>query len=157
MTKYEVRWMIRADMPEVLDIENASFPSPWDESNFSRCLRQRNCIGMVVDWGDRIIGYMVYELHKSRLHLLNFAVHPDCRRRGVGRAMVNKMIGKLSPRRRSEITLEIIEDNLPGQLFFKSMGFTAEEINPNVWGDLATYTMVNNPYMIDAICEQLFS
>jgi len=42
-----IRWMIRRDMPEVLDIESGSFEFPWSEEDFIRCLRQRNCIGMV--------------------------------------------------------------------------------------------------------------
>ena len=73
-TRCAIRWMIRADMPDVLAIEQDVFEFPWFEQDFVRCLRQRNCIGMVAEQGDRVVGYMIYELHKSRLHLLNFAV-----------------------------------------------------------------------------------
>ena len=70
-----IRWMIRRDMPEVLDIENRSFEFAWTEEDFIRCLRQRNCIGMVAEHDERVVGFMIYELHKNRLHILNFAVH----------------------------------------------------------------------------------
>lgn len=155
--EYHIRWMIRRDVPEVLEIEAASFPSAWDEAEFIRCLRQRNCIRMVVEWGDRIVGYMICELHKNKLNLLNFAVHPGCRRRGVGRAMIEKLVGKLSMQRRVTITLEIVEDNLDGQLFFKAMGFVANRINRNVWGELSTYDMSYELVDVDAVCESLFS
>ncbi|HPM80023.1 MAG TPA: ribosomal protein S18-alanine N-acetyltransferase [Candidatus Anammoximicrobium sp.] len=120
-----IRWMIRRDMPEVLDIENRSFEFAWTEEDFIRCLRQRNCIGMVAEHDERVVGFMIYELHKNRLHILNFAVHPEFRRRGVARGMVRKLIGKLSPQRRNRILLEIRETNLAAQLFFRETGFRA--------------------------------
>ena len=80
--RVHIRWMIRRDMPEVLEIERASFEFPWFEEDFIRCLRQRNCIGMVAEHAERVVGFMIYELHKTRLHILNFAVAPDVRRRG---------------------------------------------------------------------------
>ena len=102
-----IRWMIRRDMAEVLDIEQASFEFPWLEEDFLRCLRQRNCIGMVAEFDERVVGFMVYELHKEQLHVLNFSVRPDVRRRGVGQQMVNKLVGKLSRRGRNRIGLEL--------------------------------------------------
>jgi ribosomal-protein-alanine N-acetyltransferase len=113
-----IRWMIRRDMPDVLQIEQASFEFAWSEEDFIRCLRQRNCIGMVAEQGDRVAGFMVYELHRTRLHLLNFAVCRSLRRHGIGGQMIGKLIGKLSPQRRTRITLEVRETNLPAQLFF---------------------------------------
>ena len=120
-----IRWMIRRDMPEVLEIENRSFEFAWTEEDFIRCLRQRNCIGMVAEHDERVVGFMIYELHKNRLHILNFAVHPEFRRHGVAASMVRKLIGKLSPQRRNRILLEIRETNLSAQLFFREAGFRA--------------------------------
>ena len=120
-----IRWMIRRDMPEVLDIENRSFEFSWTEEDFIRCLRQRNCIGMVAEHDERVVGFMIYELHKNRLHILNFAVHSDFRRRGVATGMIRKLVGKLSPQRRNRILLEIRETNLAAQLFFREAGFRA--------------------------------
>jgi ribosomal-protein-alanine N-acetyltransferase len=123
--RVHIRWMIRRDMAEVLDIERTSFEFPWFEEDFVRCLRQRNCIGMVAEYGERVVGFMIYELHKSRLHILNFAVAAEFRRRGVGRQMIEKLVGKLSSQRRTRITLEVRETNLAAQLFFKSANFRA--------------------------------
>jgi ribosomal-protein-alanine N-acetyltransferase len=123
--RVHIRWMIRRDMPEVLDIERNSFEFPWFEEDFIRCLRQRNCIGMVAEHGERVVGFMIYELHKTRLHILNFAVAAEYRRRGVGQQMIEKLIAKLSSQRRTRITLEVRETNLPAQLFFKSAEFRA--------------------------------
>ena len=130
-----IRWMIRRDLPEVLQVEKESFEFPWSEDDFLRCLRQRNCIGMVAGHEDRIVGYMIYELHRSRLHILNFAVSPQVRRHKVGEQMVRKLVGKLSPQRRTRVQLEVRETNLSAQLFFRSQGFRAVSVMRNFYED----------------------
>ncbi|MEM1225858.1 MAG: ribosomal protein S18-alanine N-acetyltransferase [Planctomycetota bacterium] len=129
--------MIRTDMPEVLAIERASLEFAWTEEDFIRCLRQRNCIGMVVMDGDKIAGYMIYELHKNRLHILNFAVSYAFRRNGYGRQMVAKLARKLSLDRRNRIMLEVRESNLYAQLFFKACGFRAISVLRDFYEDAA--------------------
>jgi [ribosomal protein S18]-alanine N-acetyltransferase len=126
--RVQIRWMIRRDMPDVLRMEQESFEFPWSDDDFVRCLRQRNCIGMVAEHEDRVVGFMIYELHKTRIHVLNFAVDQEYRRRGVGSQMVAKLIAKLSAQRRSRIVLEIRETNVSAQLFFRENGFRAVSI-----------------------------
>ena len=130
-----VRWMIRRDMPEVLAIENSCFEFPWSEDDFLRCLRQRNCIGMVADLDDQVAGFMIYELHKTRLHLLNFAVSARHRRHKVGSRMLGKLIAKLSTQRRTRIVLEVRETNLAAQLFFRQQGFRAVSLLRDFYED----------------------
>jgi GNAT superfamily N-acetyltransferase len=100
-----IRWMIRRDMPSVLAIESNSFEFPWTEEEFIRCLRQRDCIGMVAERNEEVVGFMIYELHKTRIHVLSFAVHPEFRREGVGKAMTEKLVSKLAYQRRNRIVL----------------------------------------------------
>jgi len=126
--RVHIRWMIRRDMPEVLKIESECFEFPWSEDDFIRCLRQRNCIGMVAEQDDRVVGFMIYELDKTRLHVLNFAVGTEARRCGVGSQMLAKLVGKLSAQRRTRITLEVRETNLAAQLFFRASGFRAVRV-----------------------------
>jgi len=133
--KVHIRWMIRRDMPDVLHTEQDSFEYAWSEEDFLKCLRQRNCIGMVAESNEKVIGFMIYELHKTKLHVLNFAVHPDHRRQAVGKQMVSKLIGKLSSHRRTRITLAIRETNLAAQLFFKAMTFRAVRVMRKYYED----------------------
>jgi [ribosomal protein S18]-alanine N-acetyltransferase len=133
--RVHIRWMIRRDMPEVLHVEATSFEFAWTEEDFLRCLRQRNCIGMVAEHGEKVVGFMIYELHKNKLHILNFAVHNDWRRAGVGAQMVAKLISKLSNHRRTRITLEVRETNLPAQLFFQKQEFKAVRVLRGFYGD----------------------
>ena len=135
LARVHIRWMIRRDMPEVLQTEQESFEYAWTEEDFLRCLRQRNCIGMVAEQGERVVGFMIYELHKAKLHILNFAVHPAYRRYGIGAQMVSKLISKLSSHRRTRITLEVRETNLAAQLFFRAVGFKASRVLRSFYED----------------------
>ena len=147
-----VRWMIRRDMPEVLTIEREAFEFPWSDEDFTRCLRQRNCIGMVAEYADSIVAFMIYELHRSRLHILNFAVLRSHRRLGIGTQMLHKLVAKLAPERRNRIGLEVRETNLPAQLFFRSAGFRATSVLKDFYQDTTedAYLMEFRPESQDA-------
>lgn len=131
----QIRWLIRRDMTDVLRIERDSFEFSWAEEDFLKCLRQRNCIGMVAEVDSQIVGFMIYELHKSKLSVLNFAVDPEWRRQGIGTEMAQKLVDKLSQQRRNEIILEVRESNLSAQLFFREQGFRAINIIRNHYDD----------------------
>jgi ribosomal-protein-alanine N-acetyltransferase len=121
--RVHVRWMIRRDFAEVLAIEAASFEYAWDEADFLQELRKRSVIGMVAEVGERVVGFIVYELHKSRVHIVNLATHPECRRLAVGRQLVAKVQGKLASHWRNAAFAVVRESNLDAQLFLKAMGF----------------------------------
>jgi len=134
-TQVHIRWMIRRDTPVVLRIEAESFDNPWTEEELIRTLRNREVIGMVAELADEVVGFMIYELHKNRLHLINFSVAPEVRRQGVGSTMVEKLVSKLSHDRRNRIMLEVRESNLAALLFFKSKGFRAIKILRDFYED----------------------
>ena len=133
MKDLHIRWMIRRDMPDVLTIERDSFPDPWSEDCFVQMLGQHNIIGMVAEHNQVIVGFMVYELLPKSLKLHNFAVAPAFRLKGVGRRMVEKLAGKLSPTRRVRLQLVVNENNLDAQLFFKACGCRALRVIPEAF------------------------
>jgi len=131
--RVHIRWLVSRDMSEVLDIEHESFEFPWTEEDYLRCLRSRNCIGMVADYHGQVAGYIIYELGKNKIQLLNMATARQFRRCGVATQMIAKLIGKLSLQRRNRIALEIRETNLTAQLFFRSAGFRATQVLRNYY------------------------
>lgn len=150
-----VRWMIRPDLPKVLDIENEVFRDPWTEDEFINTLRQRNVIGMTAEHGGRVLGYMIYELKRRAINVLNMAVKERYQGCSIGQQMVEKLIGKLHCQRRNRITILVSEPNLDAQLFYKAMGFVAEAIveSPYNNGNLDAYEFVyhyhpeNDPHL----------
>ena len=128
-TVCHIRWMIRRDMPSVLAIESLSYDQGWNEEIFIRHLRQRDTIGMVAELDEEVVGFMVYELHKQRLQVVNLAVHPKFRRMGIGRQMIEKLVGKLCYQRRNRIEIGVADYHLGAHLFLKACGMRCEKIN----------------------------
>lgn len=116
-----IRGIIRRDIKEILYIENSSFEFPWTEEDFLRCLRAKSSC-MVAEHDGWIVGFMVYELHRNRIQLQNFAVHPRYRRLSVGSQMMASLIYTLSWQHRCRILLEVRETNVGAQCFFRDFG-----------------------------------
>jgi len=135
--KVQVRigWLASRDMPEVMRVERASFENAWTKDDFLRCLRQRNAIGFVAESNNNIVGFLIYELHRTRLHILNFAVHPAARRLGVGQQLIELLIHRLHGHYREKITLAVRERNLAAQKFFRAMGFKAIKLLRHYYED----------------------
>lgn len=129
-----IRPIEQRDMPQVYGIEAANFPYPWSDLDFVRCLRQRNCSGMVAERGGKVVGFMVYEFHCKRMHLLNLAVHAACHRQGVGSSLIRDLHSHLGNRRKS-LMLECRETNVDAQMFFRAMGFKAIALLKDFYDD----------------------
>jgi [ribosomal protein S18]-alanine N-acetyltransferase len=130
ITRVHIRWMIRRDMPEVLAIDAASYPERWGEETFLTHLRNHSTIGMVAELGETVVGFMLYELHKSSIGLIRFAVAPVRRYEGVGRQMTDKLAGKLASHHRTRIVCEVDERLTAGHLFLGRVGYVATRIVP---------------------------
>jgi ribosomal protein S18 acetylase RimI-like enzyme len=78
---------------------------------------------------------MICDSHKEAIHLLNLAVDPSYRLRGVGRQMIQRIADKLLPEGPRSVELVIDERNLEAQKFFRSCGFLAEGIEPGFSDD----------------------
>lgn len=135
-----VRWMIRRDVPEVLAIEQGSFAQPWTEDELVAHLRHRRSIGQVGEDGNgAVLGYFVYVLHPDHLNLACLAVHPSWRRRGIGSLMLDKLVAKLSPHRRSCVACAVDERDLGAHLFLRACCFRATGVIRGRDGDPDEY------------------
>jgi ribosomal-protein-alanine N-acetyltransferase len=126
-----IRWMIREDLDEVMEIENESFSLPWSEKQFLDQLKKRECIGMVAEINDRVVGVIVYELNRDHIFIKRIAVSSDYLRMGIGRALVSQVVGKMNPCSRKKILINVPESSLAGHLFLKSIGFRAVKVMRN--------------------------
>ncbi|MCP4571445.1 MAG: GNAT family N-acetyltransferase [bacterium] len=126
--KPHLRWLLAGDVPDVLTIERECFEHPWTEDDWRRVLANRDGIALVATVDERVIGYMVYLKKPRHLELLNLAVRRTHRRLGVGRTLVAKLAGKLSPGRRSSVLAAVRERNLSGHQFFAATGWMAVRV-----------------------------
>jgi len=130
-----IRWMMRRDIPEVLEVENETSANPLTREGLLCHLRRRNCIGMVEEVDDEIRGFMLYELHRTSLAILKLSVHPNHQRTGVAKSMIRRLKDKLTQQRRRAIDIEIHEENMEAQRFLKEMGFRAYHVQRDYYDD----------------------
>src|SRR5438094_950235 len=78
-TAYHLRWMVARDFPTVVKIDAACAPPFWSEDEFATRLRMTNCIGMVCEGAFEPVGFMLYDLHRTCLRLIRFAVAVEYR------------------------------------------------------------------------------
>lgn len=130
------RWMIRRDLDEVLAIEADSFgPDAWGEEDFLSHMRQRNCIAIVAEIGDRVVGYAVFLRQEDHIALLSLAVDKRYRRRGVGRQIANKIASMVRKRpERNRVHIDVPERMLDALLFLKACGFRAARVSRAMYG-----------------------
>lgn len=153
-----VRWMIRRDMSEVLDIENGCcdedsyYGDVWTEGDYVRALRQRNCHGHVSEFDEKIIGFMIIELHKKRFDIVRFAVDPEYLHRNVGTQMIERLKKKLVSGRRKEIRILVRESSLLAQKFLRHCDFKAVKILRNY---CSTDNGFEDAYMMKYKCDQV--
>ena len=135
--RVNIRRMFDGDMPEILRIERHSFEFPWTQNDFIKALNRRDytSIGIVAEYKNCVVGSMIYELHKTCIHISNLAVDPIYRRSGVGKQMLAEVLPKPSLRCRKRIFLEVRETNLVAQLFFFANGFHATGVTHHYYED----------------------
>lgn len=127
-----VRWMIRRDLPEVVDIDQRCFADNWSAEDFIDFLRGRREIGLVAEKDNKVIvGYVIYSLTKNGLDLKRFAVDPEHQRRWYGRMLFERLLEKITDQRRNHLRIHIRESNLQGQMYFKSLGFRCVKTHPD--------------------------
>ncbi|KKS06848.1 MAG: ribosomal-protein-alanine N-acetyltransferase [Candidatus Staskawiczbacteria bacterium RIFOXYD1_FULL_39_28] len=141
-------WLVRKHLPEVIAIENESFEFSWPENDFLCCLRTRRDVGRVVLSEDRVVGFVIYGLYSDFSHVINLAVAPNFRRKGVGSQIITELYASLPWRKRNRIVTEVRERNLAAQLFFRTNGFVAQDVLHNYYDDSPedAYRMVRRYY-----------
>lgn len=118
-----LRPMAEADLDHILEIEQLCFSSPWIRENFLLDLRTGNSCCLVAREGQRLNGYIISWLVMNELHILNIAVHPDHRRRGIGRALLVELLATATAKGCRWATLELRISNEAARGLYENFGF----------------------------------
>jgi len=117
-----VRPMRSGDLSDVARIERAAYPFPWSESIFRDCLRVGYCC-WVVDRARVVAGHAVMSAVAGESHVLNLCVHPAVQSRGLGRFMLEHLIGLARERQARTMYLEVRPSNRHARELYRSAGF----------------------------------
>lgn len=121
------------DLPEILEIEQACFPTPWSKQSFLAEFKKDYSLLVCAVEDGHVIGYLVAWLLLDEMHIANLAVHPKERRRGVGERLVQYLID------RSEgfqwIALEVRESNHSARKLYEKLGFRKKGVRRNYYAN----------------------
>jgi ribosomal-protein-alanine N-acetyltransferase len=119
--------MRREDLPGVLEIERRAFSQPWSRAFFERELATpfaRLTVAMDESEGRaQLVGYSCRWRVTDEVHLLNVAVHPACRGGGIGRTLVEAVIGEARDVRARTMFLEVRAGNVAARRLYRQLGF----------------------------------
>jgi ribosomal-protein-alanine N-acetyltransferase len=121
--RFRIRLAVPADAAALVEIERRCFSDPWSETSFKEALGSPWTFGLVAHTSDILVGYLIGREMAGTGEILNLAVAPDCRRKGVARALLRAGLASLGRRRVDEVYLEVRESNRSAQALYLSAGF----------------------------------
>ncbi len=123
-------------LPQVLDIENRSYPTPWSRRAFLSELQDNAFADYIVAlMGDRVVGYAGMWLLFDEAHITNIAVHPDVRGRRIGDLLLTELERRAIARGARRMTLEVRPSNAAAQRLYKSHGFQPRGLRRGYYSD----------------------
>lgn len=123
------------DLPQVMAIEEVSFPTPWTAGLFIEEMGYPFCCDLVAYTGDALVGYISFAVILDEIHLRNIAVHPRRRRSGIATALMRVLMETGIRKRTKRVTMEARPSNAAALALYKKFGFVVEGIRPDYYGD----------------------
>lgn len=133
--RFEITPLRPVDLDQLMEIERMSFRTPW--------LRQVFLEELERDWahvevvrergGSTVVGFINYWLVRDEIHLLNIAVHPDQRRRGLATQLLDHLIAFARKNRCRYVTLEVRRSNQAAIRLYRRFGFQSVGVRPRYY------------------------
>jgi len=117
----QVRRLVYSDLPVVLAIERRAFETPWSLAMFVLELSKPSGICLAISDGGGLTGYLICSRYADVWHLMNIAVMPEHRRRGIARRLLERLLEEAGPNAR--YTLEVRTSNHGAIAMYEQLGF----------------------------------
>ncbi|MBE6924149.1 MAG: ribosomal-protein-alanine N-acetyltransferase [Ruminococcaceae bacterium] len=115
--------MTAAHVPQVAALEALCFADPWSEKSITSELENPLSLWLVALEGDVVTGYIGSQTVLDESDMMNVAVHPDFRRRGIAEALVMALSDRLKEKGSVKLTLEVRASNEPAKALYEKLGF----------------------------------
>jgi ribosomal-protein-alanine N-acetyltransferase len=132
----ELRRLEQRDLDTVEEIERASYPTPWSRSMFAAELRKPSSIalGAYLEEGD-LVGYAFVSRYVDAWHVMNVAVSPAFRRRGIASTLLERLFEVTASDPRRGYTLEVRVSNAEAIRLYERLGFESRGIRRGYYTD----------------------
>ena len=129
--------MAQADLDGVMAIEEVSFPTPWSRTLFEEEIGRAfsDALVAVSPESGEVLGYAICWIVADESHLLNIAVRPDARGRGVGGALLGECILRSARAGAGRIHLEVRAGNASAIRMYEREGFSFLGVRRGYYAD----------------------
>ena len=110
-------------IPAAAALERLCFSDPWSEASLRSELQNPLALWLAAMDGDRLAGYVGAQTVPPEADMMNLAVAPDCRRRGIGEALVRELLRRLDAQGIRSLSLEVRVSNESAQALYRKLGF----------------------------------
>jgi ribosomal-protein-alanine N-acetyltransferase len=121
--KLGIRRARKGDLPAIMTIERAAFPTPWPESAFVHEFTNDVAVLKVGVAGGEVVGYYDLWAAGGEAHLLNIAVANKCRGRGYGKTLLGDALNEARRAEAARLFLEVRPSNLVAVKMYEEAGF----------------------------------
>ncbi|HMU27012.1 MAG TPA: ribosomal protein S18-alanine N-acetyltransferase [Solirubrobacterales bacterium] len=128
-----VRELAYADLPLIISIERRSFRSPWSVGMFALEMSKVDTIGLAAVENDRVVGYLVLSRFDRAWHLMNVAVAPEHRRRGIASLLITDALKQIEED--EPVTLEVRPTNRSAIELYVGLGFRSYGLRRGYYPD----------------------
>ncbi len=129
----EIVKMTDAHVSQIAGIEKLCFSDPWSEKSISSELDSHISLWLVAMDGDTVAGYIGSQSVLDGADMMNVAVHPDYRRRGIARELVTGLADALKEKGVKSLALEVRVSNAPAIALYEQLGFQQAGLRPNYY------------------------
>jgi [ribosomal protein S18]-alanine N-acetyltransferase len=132
----ELRGLLVHDLEAVDEIERASYPTPWSRAMFAAELQKPSSLSLGA-FGEAggLVGYAIVSRYVDAWHVMNVAVAPEFRRRGIARTLLERVFEVTSSDQRRGYTLEVRVSNEDAIRLYRSLGFEPRGIRRGYYTD----------------------
>ena len=120
----EIRRLTYADLPQIIAIERRAFPTPWSLAMFVLELSKPAGVCLTALRGGEMLGYLICSRYDTVWHIMNVAVDPDQRRRGIATALLADLLRRIDGHA-ARFTLEVRQSNAGAIALYERFGFAA--------------------------------
>jgi ribosomal-protein-alanine N-acetyltransferase len=130
-----IRPLDLADLGAIERLEQRAYPTPWSRSMFASELAKPTSICLGAFEGDELAGYVITSRYVDAWHVMNVAVDPDLRRRGVATALLERLFELTRGDERRGYTLEVRVSNDGAIHLYERLGFEARGLRRGYYTD----------------------
>ena len=116
--------MNESHVAQVAQLEKICFSDPWSENSVASELNNKLALWLVAAEGETVAGYIGSQTVIDETDMMNVAVHPDFRRKGIAEALVNALAEDLKKLGSRCLTLEVRASNVPAIALYEKLGFS---------------------------------